>query len=202
MRRRSRRSARRPTTPRPPCAGAADRRHRTRAGISRDPSPARRDQPERHTADLARSFRQAATARRDAGHTTQANHAYRKAITIERDLVSQHPDHNTFTALVEIPGRSGPHATGVRASDDALAPAHVAARLIDWHTSDTRPENLLPAARSLATVLHTIADVLDANGHHAQARARARARRSEIATRTGPCLLPSATAQKPPGDGD
>lgn len=128
--------------------------------------------PERHTADLAKSLRQAATAHRDAGHTTQADHAYREAITIERDLVSQHPDHNTFTALAESLAGLARMQLASGNPADALTPAHEAARLIDWRTSDTPRENLLPAARSLTTVLHAIADVLEANGRSAEAQAR------------------------------
>jgi tetratricopeptide (TPR) repeat protein len=127
--------------------------------------------PERHTADLARSLRQTATAHRDAGNAAEADQCYREAIAIERDLVTTRPDHSTFTALAEsLAGLAAMQLT-LGQTSAALPLAHEAARLIHWRTNDTRPAGLLPAARSLATVLQTVADILDANGHTDEAQA-------------------------------
>ncbi|WP_158281165.1 tetratricopeptide repeat protein [Promicromonospora sp. AC04] len=128
--------------------------------------------PERHTPDLARSLRQTAHAHRDAGHPDQAVAAYREAISIERLLVTEHASPGTFTALAEsLAGYAALRLT-LNQPVDALSLASEAARLVDWHTTDTPPKNLLPVARSLISVLTTVADALDANGQPQNAQAR------------------------------
>ncbi|WP_454857499.1 tetratricopeptide repeat protein [Promicromonospora soli] len=138
--------------------------------------------PERHTADLARSLHQTATALRDSGHTDDAATLYREAIAIERNLVTEHPGPGAFTTLAEsLAGYAAMHLA-LHLPLEALPLAQEAARLIDWRTNDTRPENLRPAARSLANILTNVADVLQANGDLENAQAR---RREATTLRTG-----------------
>ena len=67
-------------------------------------------------------------------------------------------------------------------------------RLIAWRKSETSPEALLAAARSLANVLTNIADVLDANERTSEAQAH---RREAAALLDGTAVGPYAAEPDP-----
>ncbi|MFC8943144.1 hypothetical protein ACFT1B_34205, partial [Streptomyces griseoincarnatus] len=127
--------------------------------------------PGSHTAGLGRSLRQTATAYRDAGHAEQAAACYQEAVSIHRDLAAARPGRRASMALAESLAGLITLQLTLQHPTDALPLAREAARLVDWRTHETRPENLRPVAQSLTTVLLAVAHALDANGRTDEAQA-------------------------------